>query len=100
VSGLRSRAVVPTASASRYLQQLCKHWSHKAPVTFDPLHGRIELGFGVTELEAGPEALTITITHAGEGDPAQAQMVVAKHLDRFAFREGELDYDWQEVSEG
>ena len=28
-------ATVPTAHASRYLQQLCKHWSHKLPVEFD-----------------------------------------------------------------
>ena len=29
-----STAVVPTASASRYLQQLCKHWQHNLQVEF------------------------------------------------------------------
>ena len=36
-----SQATVPTASASRYLQQLCKHWSHKFAVEFTPEHGTI-----------------------------------------------------------
>lgn len=39
----RSRADVPTAHASRYLQQLCKHWAHRFEVTFDPHQGRIDL---------------------------------------------------------
>ena len=26
---------MPTAHASRYLQQLCKHWAHNLTVTFD-----------------------------------------------------------------
>ena len=39
-------AVVPTASASRYLQQLCKHWSHKFAVVFDAQHGHIPLPMG------------------------------------------------------
>ncbi|TIT63197.1 MAG: DUF2218 domain-containing protein, partial [Mesorhizobium sp.] len=34
-----SHANVTTAHASRYLQQLCKHWAHKFPVEFDPNHG-------------------------------------------------------------
>ncbi len=31
-----SEARVPTASASRYLQQICKHWSHKFAVEIHP----------------------------------------------------------------
>ena len=36
-----ARATIPTVSASRYLQQLCKHWSHKFAVNFTPQHGTI-----------------------------------------------------------
>jgi uncharacterized protein len=36
-----SRARVPTQSASRYLQQVCKHWSHKFAVQFTPEKGHI-----------------------------------------------------------
>ena len=90
-------AHVPTASASRYLQQLCKHWSHKFEVEFDAHKGRIALPFGPTDLVAGDDALDVTITLNDGGDPARAQQVVADHLNRFAFREGELLFDWREV---
>ena len=36
-----SHTTVTTASASRYLQQLCKHWSHKFSVEFTPERGII-----------------------------------------------------------
>ena len=36
-----SIARVPTANGSRYLQQLCKHWSHNLAVEFTPEKGRV-----------------------------------------------------------
>ncbi len=36
-----SLADVVTAHASRYLQQLCKHWSHKFSVSFDERQGKV-----------------------------------------------------------
>ena len=32
---------VPTVQASRYLQQLCKHWSHNLAVTFSESEGTV-----------------------------------------------------------
>lgn len=90
-----SRAVVPTASASRYLQQLCKHWAHKFEVSFDAHQGRIALPFGPVTLHASDVALEVTCTIAGDGDLARMQQVTAEHLNRFAHREGELVFDWQ-----
>ncbi|HQS69203.1 MAG: 2,4-dihydroxyhept-2-ene-1,7-dioic acid aldolase [Novosphingobium sp. 28-62-57] len=92
-----SHAIVPTASASRYLQQLCKHWGHKFEVTFDPQQGRVALPFGPVELKAGDAALEVTCRIEGEGDLARMQQVVVEHLNRFAHREGELVFDWQPV---
>ena len=34
-----SQARVQTMEASRYLQQLCRHWSHKFKVEATPEHG-------------------------------------------------------------
>ena len=41
ITTVASVAHVPTASGSRYLQQLCKHWSHNLAVEFTPEHGTI-----------------------------------------------------------
>jgi len=55
-----SQARVPTASASRYLQQVCKHWSHKFAVEFTPQKGRIPFADGrVCDLEATDDTLTM-----------------------------------------
>lgn len=91
----KSIAVVPTAHASRYLQQLCKHWSHKFDVTFDARRGHVPLPLGTADLAASESALTITCTTPPDGDIERLQNVIADHLNRFAFREGELAFDWR-----
>ena len=88
----RSEARVPTEHASRYLQQLCKHWSHKFPVSFDPTHGVVPFPDATCAFEASPEALTLTLTAPPER-LEHMEGVVARHLERFAFRET-LDIRW------
>ncbi len=87
---------VPTKSGSRYLQQLCKHWAHKMPVSFNAQAGQVSFPSGaVAHLIAHPEHLEVRID-LPEADMAEAmQGVVARHLDRFAFREAPLAFVWQ-----
>jgi uncharacterized protein len=83
-----SQARIPTQSASRYLQQLCKHWSHKFAVEFTPEKGSIP--FAADRrclLEATPGHLALRIEAADEASIARMEGVVADHLRRFAFRE-------------
>ena len=54
-------AKVPTKNGSRYLQQLCKHWSHKFETDFDAQKGVIAFPMGPICMTAGEEALTVTI---------------------------------------
>jgi hypothetical protein len=86
---------VPTAHASRYLQQLCKHWSHKYPVAFTPRNGRIEMSAGVLILDADPESLGLSLTTAAD-ELVRMEGVVERHLERFAFKE-ELKFNWVET---
>lgn len=88
-------ATVPTTNGSRYLQQLCKHWSHKFDTEFDPQQGRIGFPMGPISLAATPETLTVTIEPADDADVERFKQVVADHLDRFAFREAPLPFDWR-----
>lgn len=84
---------VPTGHASRYLQQLCKHWAHKYPVEFTPQNGRIEMSIAVLTLDADPEGLGLQLTAADE-DLERMEGVVERHLERFAFKE-ELKFAWK-----
>ncbi|MEH3046935.1 DUF2218 domain-containing protein [Sphingomonas adhaesiva] len=92
-----SIARVPTASASRYLQQLAKHWSHKMEVGFSAQEGRIAFPNGaVLEMRADSATLDVVLTVPEGEDAARMREVVSSHLDRFAFREAPLTFDWQE----
>lgn len=92
-----SVARVPTLSATRYLQQLAKHWSHKMEVSFTPEEGTILFPNGSKlEMRAASETLDIVLTVPEDGDVARMREVVASHLDRFAFREAPLTFDWRE----
>jgi len=92
-----SIASVPTPSASRYLQQLAKHWCHKMEVSFTAEEGTILFPNGSKlEMRAASETLDIVLTVPEDGDVTQMRQVVASHLDRFAFREAPLTFDWRE----
>jgi hypothetical protein len=79
----RTRAVVGTEHASRYLQQLCRHWAHRFPTEFSADAGRIALPLGETRLGADDDAVKLS----GLRD------VVVRHVERFAFRES-LRFEW------
>ena len=101
---LSATATVPTSSASRYLQQLCKHWSHNLEVAFTAAHGTVTFppdargaswpGDALVTFDAEPEVLQVRID-ASSGEQLEGlKDVVARHLDRFAFREAPLAFDW------
>jgi len=90
-----SQTTVPTASASRYLQQLCKHWSHKFAVEFTPERGTIP--FDETRrclLDASADRLALRIEAADDAMLERTQGVVIDHLKRFAFREDLGNVQW------
>jgi hypothetical protein len=93
-----SEAHVPTASASRYLQQICKHWSHKFPVEFTPETGSVPFSEDRRcDFSANADTLTMRIHAADEATLERTQHVVVEHLKRFAFREDLGDIRWTRV---
>jgi len=97
-------ARVPTAHGSRYLQQLCKHWSHNLAVRFDEGSGEVVFprnarGADWPEdatltLTAEPDTLVVAIAASAPAQRDALEGVVASHLDRFAFREAPLRFNW------
>ena len=64
-----SEARVATAHGSRYLQQLCKHWSHKFTVDFTAEKGMIDFGDGrACALGADAAGLVLRATVPEGGD--------------------------------
>ena len=97
-------ANVPTAHASKYLQQLCKHWQHNLAVEFTPEHGTVTFpsdargaswaADALVTFDAGADALSVRIDASSDEHVEAMKGVVARHLDRFAFREAPLGFDW------
>jgi len=91
-----AQATIPTDCASRYLQQLCKHWSHRFAVEFTPQHGTIPFDkTRMCTLDASPEHLALRIEAADNATLVRTQGVVIEHLKRFAFREELGDVQWE-----
>lgn len=102
-----SNASVPTAHASKYLQQLCKHWEHNLQVEYDRAHGTIVFprdargadwaGDGRVTLDARDDMLDCRIDASEPGQLEGLKGALARHLDRFAFREAPLAFDWHDA---
>jgi hypothetical protein len=102
-----STAQVPTASGSKYLQQLCKHWSHNLAVEFTAERGTVVFprdargadwpGDATVTMIAHPETLECRIDASVDAQREGLKGALARHLDRFAFREAPLQFAWQDA---
>jgi hypothetical protein len=89
-----STARVSTEKPKRYMEQLCKHFEHKIPVTRSEAENTITFTAGVCKLTTEDNALILNVEAANDADLATLQDVVARHLVRFMFREA-VDVQWQ-----
>jgi uncharacterized protein len=100
-------ALVPTKSGSKYMQQLCKHWAHNLTVEFDATKGIVIFPKDARGAE-WPDQGVVTMTAQSDGlacriDASVAEQrdglkgALARHLDRFAFREAPLAFDWTDL---
>jgi hypothetical protein len=103
----QSTVRIPTASGSRYLQQLCKHWSHNLAVEFTSQAGTVVFprdargadwpSDATLTLQAHEDSLECRLQANASGQLAGLKDAVARHLDRFSFREAPLQYDWRDA---
>lgn len=117
-----AEARVETERSSRYLVQLCKHFSNKgrhlgqrlhghpggdgqahremravaerAQVEWSDTEGHVALPWGRITLRATPGALIVQVEAAAEDDLKRLRDLVAGHVGRFGRRDG-LQVNWQ-----
>ena len=89
---VRGRA--KTASGSKYLQQLCKHWGHKFEIEFSRTRGQVRFPSAIATMEANEDTLLVTIETDDPQSIERLKETLANHLDRFAFREAPLPFEW------
>lgn len=88
-------ATVKTDSGGKYVRQLCKHWSHKLETRVEGDTGTVTFPTAVATMAADETGIAISITGEDRADVERLTGVVASHIDRFAFREAPLTYEWQ-----
>lgn len=102
----RSTAEVPTRNGARYMRQLCSRWAHSLAVEVAEASASVIFprdargadwpGDARLEMLAGADRLECRLTASDAAQLAALQGTVARHLDRFAFREAPLAFDWRE----
>lgn len=93
---LTTESSFETGNASRYLQQLCKHFAHKTEVEFDETQGFVRFIMGQARMTAHKERLDIEASAAQADALAQVKSIIESHLVRFAFREDLSALNWSE----
>jgi hypothetical protein len=82
----------------RYIKQLVSHWSHKMATAYDEGDGMGTFPFSDLEsavMLARPQGIAITLTTADLERNEHLRGVIERHIDRFAFREAPLSYEWK-----
>ncbi len=87
-------AIVPTANGGKYVRQLCKHWAHKLDVTLDGDTGIVRFPNAEAVMTGEADAIRIALTADDAETAERMKDVIERHLDRFAFREAPLTYQW------
>jgi hypothetical protein len=88
-----------TPNASRYLQQLCKHFAHKTEVDYDETRGTAKLPGGPATLSVTDEALIVTLESPDPEALKKAKHIIDSHLERFAFREDFKGMAWSPLND-
>jgi hypothetical protein len=91
---LTSNAIVTTDKPVAYMRQLCKHFGHRVPTSYDDSTGRIEFELGDCNLSAGTDELTLEVSAAESDQVQRLKDVVGSHLERFGRRD-QLTVSWQ-----
>ena len=88
---------------ARYIQQLVSHWGHKYATSYTADGDTGGVGrFPFSDLEsavmaAQPGGIAITLTTPDQASSVHMRGVVERHIDRFAFREAPLAYEWKDA---
>jgi uncharacterized protein len=97
-----SHGIARCEKPEKYIRQLVSHWGHKFATSYDEGDGMGAFPFSDEEqavMCARAEGIAITLTTATADRNAHMRGVIERHIDRFAFREAPLVYDWENTEE-
>lgn len=90
----QSVSQVTLSNPSQQIARLCKHMGHKIPTEFTETEGKLTFDFGVCELSADAETLTMRCNADSQESLAQMQDIMGRHLEQLAWKD-EPKVVWQ-----
>jgi hypothetical protein len=82
-----------TDDPSRFLKQLCRHFSHSKEAEWTEDRGSIRFAYGLCDLQSGQGELFFTASSEAQESLDRLTSVISAHLDRFTFREP-ISIEW------
>ena len=96
-AAVTSQGFAKCEKPERYIKQLVSHWGHKFATSYDEGDGMGLFPFSEhtnVVMTARPEGIAVTLTTADQEENERMRGVIERHIDRFAFREAPLTYEW------
>jgi len=98
-----AHATVRSEKAGRYLVQLCKHFAHKIPATWDETEGEdtkghADFGIGTCDMTAKDGVLLLACNAPDAERLGKVKDVLESHIVRFAWKE-EPKVEWQDAAQ-
>ncbi|MEO6041245.1 MAG: DUF2218 domain-containing protein [Croceibacterium sp.] len=96
-TGVVAHGLAHCAKPERYIQQLVSHWGHEYATHYDADSGTGTFPFSDTEtavMAAQDGGIEVTLTTGDAERNVHMRGVIERHIDRFAFREAPLTYEW------
>lgn len=90
----KSLSKVTLTNPSRQLLRLCKHMGHKIPITHDEEKAELTFEFGVCQMLAEGNTLTMYCQTGSQEELEQMQDIMARHLEQIAWQD-EPKITWQ-----
>jgi uncharacterized protein len=95
---MKSIGFAAMKNARRYVQQLVKHWGHKFETTYVDGVGSVPFNeHAIARFYCEEASVRIELQSPSADIDAKLRETIERHLDRFAFREAPLVYQWEQM---
>lgn len=92
----RAQKIIDTRKAPSYAAQMAKHFADKIDVEVADDLIVFHFNAGTGRVEVGEAHLTLHVEAASQPQMQEVARILARHLERFAFREG-LSIAWPDI---
>lgn len=90
---MQQKGVVFTQNGSRYINKLCKHFTHRVPASWTEHEGVVEFDMGFCRMASNGQALSFVCEAENNHDLNEILDTVKGHFDRFAMKD-QLVLNW------